>query len=230
MKKALYLILTFMLLLSLCACSESGTKSSVTSGAKTQTETGDENKKEPEKTNTISIADQLEIGGYSYKSDWSNYFFMTIKNNSSLNADVFVEVNFYDSDGNIVGAKSGSQEAIESGHSVLLYFMPDEDYASVEYELTAEEETWYECVQSDLTYEATEAKDKIILSVTNNGEEAAEFVEASVLFFKGEDIVGFSQNYTTDSDSELKPGKTINKEMDCYQEFDSYEVFLTGRR
>ena len=34
-----------------------------------------------------------------------------------------------------MGAKSGSQEAIESGHSVLLYFMPDEDYASVEYEL-----------------------------------------------------------------------------------------------
>lgn len=230
MKKFFCLILAFVMVLSFCACSGESAKSSVTSDYEPQTNKETEKKEEPPKEDSIPIVEQLEVEKYSYKSDWFNYFFMAIKNNSSLNADISVEVNFYDSDGKLVGAKSGSQEAIESGHSVLLYFMPDEDYSSVEYELTAKEETWYECVQSDLTYEATEAKNKIILSVTNNGESAAEFVEASVLFFKGDEVVGFSQNYTTDDDSELKPGKTINKEMDCYDEFDSYKVFLTGRR
>ena len=108
--------------------------------------------------------------------------------------------------------------------------MPDEAFVTMEYELEVSEEEWYDCVQSDLSYEATEAKDKIILSVTNDGDEAAKFVEVSVLFLNGENVVGFSKNYITDDDSELKPGKTIMQEMDCYEDFDSYQVFFSGRR
>lgn len=236
MKRMICLVLALVLAVSVCGCSSNG---STTSGSVKSQEPGKNGASDQKDSDAPaekgpgpeeSIADKLDVTGYSYKSDFSNYFFMVVKNNSELNAEISVEVNFYDDSGKIVGAKSGSQEALESGHETLLYFMPDEDYATVEYEITAKEETFYECVQSDLTYEATEAKDKIIVSVTNNGEKPAEFAQVSVLFFNGEDVVGFDQNYVTDDDSELKPGKTINKELDCYKPFDSYLVFLSGRR
>lgn len=113
---------------------------------------------------------------------------------------------------------------------MILFFMPDEKFARMKNELSAEIEDWYECVVSDLSYEYTEAKNKIILSVTNNGAESAEFVQGSVLFFNNGEVVGFSWNYFTDNDSEIKPGKTIKREMDCREKFDDVKVFLTGRR
>lgn len=176
------------------------------------------------------ISKELDIKGYKYKSDYFNYFFLTIKNNSDLDLRISADVNFYGADGNLVGANSKSQEAVESGYSTIFYFMPDEDFSDVEYEIGFEEEPFYDCVLSDISYEGTVAKNKVILSATNNGDKPAEFVEASVLFFKNGEVVGFSQNYTTDDDSELKPGKTINKEMDCYNSFDDYLVFFSGRR
>lgn len=177
-----------------------------------------------------SVLSKLEVSQFSYSNDYWNYAFLTIKNNSEYNLDISANVTFYNEAGELVGAKNASQEAVESGYDTILYFMPDEAFATMEYELEVSEEDQFDCVQSELSYEATEAKNKIILSVTNNGEEAAEFVEASVLFFNGENVVEFSRNYITDDDNELKPGKTIMKEMDCYEDFDSYQVFFSGRR
>lgn len=177
-----------------------------------------------------SVLKQLKVTEYHFKNDYWNFAFLEIKNDSPYNLDISADANFYDKDKNLIGAKNNEQEAVESGCSTLLYFMPDEDYSDMEYELNVSEEEYFECVQSDLSYKVTEAEDKVILSVTNNGDKPAEFVEAYVLFFKGDSPVGFSSNYVIDDDSELKPGKTLNQEMDCYEEFDSYKVFLSGRR
>lgn len=177
-----------------------------------------------------AVISQLDVQELSYSNDFWNYTFLLVTNNSEYDISFSVNVNFYDEAGTLVGAKYGSEEAVESGYTVLLYFMPDEKYATIDYEFSVDEEDFYDCVLSDLSYEGTVAKDKVILSVTNNGEEPAEFVEANVLFFNGDKLVGFSNNYFVDDDSELKPGKTINKEMECYDTFDSYQVYLAGRR
>ena len=108
--------------------------------------------------------------------------------------------------------------------------MPDEKFARMEYELSVKEEKYYDCVISDLSYESVSAKDKEIVSVTNNGSEAAEFVEVYALFFKEGKIVDFDSTYFVDDDYELKPGKTITEELHCYEDYDSVEFFLTGRR
>lgn len=187
----------------------------------------------PAKTGSFDAKDaveKLEISEYHFSSKYSNYAFLTIKNGSDYNLDISVSAKFYDSDGNLVGAKSADQDAVESGYDTILYFMPDETYESMKYEIDVSETKYWNCVQSDLSYEADEAKNKVILSVTNNGTEAADFVEAYVLFFSRDEPVSFTQNYVVDDDSELKPGKTISKEMDCYEEFDSYRIFLSGRR
>lgn len=191
---------------------------------------GEAKDKSPKKFDAQTVASQLEVKELSYSTKYWNYAFLVIQNNSEYDLSISANVTFYDEAGNLVGAKSTSEDAVESGYDTILYFMPDEDFATMEYELEVDEETWYECVLSDLSYDGTVAKDKVILSVTNNGEKAAEFVQASVLFFNGDTLVGFEQNYIVDDDSELKPGKTINKEMDCYEDFDSYQVFFSGRR
>lgn len=183
-----------------------------------------------EEFDSESVLKQLKITEYHFKNDYWNFACLEIKNDSPYNLNISANVNFYDEDKNLIGAKDDEQGAVESGYSTILYFMPDEDYSDMEYELNVSEEEYFECVQSNLSYKATEAEDKVIVSVTNNGDKAAEFVKAYVLFFKGDSPVGFSSNYVMDDDDELKPGKTISQEMDCYEEFDSYKVFLSGRR
>lgn len=172
---------------------------------------------------------QISVEEFSYSTDFWNYGFLVIKNNSGFDINISVNVDFYNGDA-LVATKSDEEEAFESGTEIILYFMPDENFTIMKYEISVSEEKWYDCVISDLKYDTTEAQDKIILSVTNNGQEPADFVEGSVLFFSGEKVVGFAQNYFTDDDSEIKPGKTIKQEMNCYESFDRIRVFLSGRR
>lgn len=182
------------------------------------------------KFNEATVLSQLEVTEYAYSSSWYQYGFLAIKNNSNFDLDLSVSVKFYDASGNLIGANTKSQEAFESGTEILLYFMPDEEFARMEYEFSADKEDWYECVVSDLTYESVSAKNKEIVSVTNNGEKPAEFVEVHALFFKGGKVVGHNSTYFTDDDYELKPGKTITEELSCYEDYDSVKFFFTGRR
>ncbi|MEG1104036.1 MAG: hypothetical protein RSD78_04240, partial [Oscillospiraceae bacterium] len=92
------------------------------------------------------------------------------------------------------------------------------------------QEEYFECVQSDLSYKVSNAKNKAIISVTNNGNEAAEFVEYNALFFQKGKLIGCDNGYAIDDDGKLQSGKTINSEADCFEEFDDVKVYLTGRR
>ena len=176
-----------------------------------------------------AVLSKLEVTKYSYSTKYWHYAFLVIKNNSEFDLNISAEMKFYN-DGNLVGASSTSQEAVEAGTETILWTMPDEAFTDIEYTLEAKEESIYECVISDLSYETTSAKKKEIVSVTNNGTEAAEFVEGYVLFFEGDTLVDFDDAYFTDDDSEIKPGKTITKELECSKNYDSIKIYFTGRR
>lgn len=135
----------------------------------------------------------------------------------------------YDAAGNLIGAESNEVYAFEAGTETLPSFNADEEFASMTYELTIEQEDYYDCVVSDLNYETVSAKEKEIVSVTNTGKKAADFVEGYMLFFKDGKIVDFTTTYFVDNDDELKAGKAITKEMECYEEYDSFLLFFTGR-
>lgn len=181
------------------------------------------------KFDTETVISQLEVQEYTYRTKFSEYLFLAVRNNSEYNIEMSVSAKFYNEE-SLVGAKTTSQEAFEHGTEIVIYFMPDEAYTSVEYDISVSEETWYKCITSELSYETTAAKNKEIVSVTNNGEYAAEFVECHALFFKDGKVVGHSGTYFTDNDFELKPGKTITEELDCYEEYDDVKFFFTGRR
>ena len=181
------------------------------------------------KFDSDAVVSQLKVTEYSHKSDWSHYHFFEIENGSEFDLEISIAVKFYNGVGELVGAQSDDERAFEHGQKILFYFMPDEEYTKTEYEITVAEETFYSCVVSNLSYESVPAKEKEIVSVTNNGEEAAEFVECSALFFKNGEVVDFDWTYFVDDNDELKPGKTISKEIDCYEEYDSVKFFFTGR-
>lgn len=176
------------------------------------------------------VLEQLKVTEYSYKNEWSYYHFFEVENESEFDLEISIAVKFYNEAGELVGAQGDDECAFGKGQKILFYFMPDEAYSKTEYEISVAEETYFSCAVPDLSYESVPALEKEIVSVTNNGEDAADFVECSALFFKGDEAVHFDFVYFIDDDDELKPGKTITKEISCYEEYDSVVFYFTGRR
>lgn len=203
----------------------------------TATKIDGETADEPETTNAptlffneAEVLSQIEVTEYSYSNEWAHYAFLVIKNNSEYTLNISAAVKFFNESGELIGAKNGNERPVGSDTEVCMYFMPDEKFATMEYELSVERDKSYESIVSDLSYEATSAKNKEIVSVTNNGSEAADFAKVHALFFNGDQVVEYSYKYVVDNDDELKPGKTISAELNCYEEYTSVRFFFTGRK
>jgi len=160
--------------------------------------------------------------------DTSQWYYIVIKNNSEQTVDVFLAVKVFNADGNIVGARNDSKGPVSPGEETLLAFAFDEPFETTAYTVEARPSR-YEGVSQHLTYESFQAKNKEIIEVTNNGDAAAKDVEAQVLFFYDGKVVYHNRAYFSDADGELKPGKSIAKEIRCPEKYDSFKVYLMGR-
>lgn len=172
-----------------------------------------------------SVKSQLEYTEYT----WKKYVALVIKNNSDRNIEIDVNMKFKDGSGSLIGTKNDGEHAFESGQEIVFVFYNDTTFDSYEYDVSVSEEKYYTCVLSSIECEVNTTDKKAILSVTNTGEKAAEFVEYTILYMNGDNVVGYDWGYATDNDSEIKPGKTINKEGTCYEPFDHVQVYFTGR-
>lgn len=192
----------------------------------------EENADKKPKLEESDYLNQLEIKEYSYLSSGDyTYYFMVVKNNSNETLKLEANITAKDESGKLIGAQSMSQEAVESGYSVCMYTTFDEGIPSTfEYSMSAKPDDYFKPVLSDIKSEITQTEKKVIISCTNEGKEAAQFVEARALFFKENTLVYSGSIYCTDDDSELKPGSTIIKEIDSYEEFDTVGMYLSGRR
>lgn len=163
---------------------------------------------------------------------WYTRRFMIIKNNSNETVDVSTSSLAYSSDGTMVGADDSDFYALGAGCTSVLYeaFETDSDISYYEGNMKVKRSEYYESVIQDLSYVQNNVDDGAIFQVTNNGSEPADFVEGYVLFFKNGQLVHYESSYFTDDDSELKPGETISKQITSYEEFDSMQFYLTGRR
>lgn len=177
-----------------------------------------------------AVLAQLEVTEYHYKTDWYNYAFLVIKNNSEYDLDISAAVKFLDDEDALVGADDTYEDPVQAGTETILCVTSDTKYDHISYELGASISEYYEGVVAELSYEATKGKKKQIVTVTNNGEDPAEFVQGYGLFFKGEKVVGFDSAYFTDDDSQIKPGKSVTKELSCYNKYDSVQFYFTGRK
>ena len=175
------------------------------------------------------IAENLVVDQYSHSTRWSTYVFHVIENTSEFTLEISGSLKTFDSAGNIIGAKSSSEEAVGAGQKTILRYNLDEDFDNSEYDISVSAEKYYKPVTQNLTYENSKATNKEIITVTNNGDIVAKFVEVNVLFFNGDTLADSGSRYFTDDDSEIKPGKSITEEISCREENDSIIVLFTGR-
>lgn len=208
-----------------------------TSAENTDISSGNKTETSPNKKQTNigafdaeTVVKQLKVTEHCGET-YGHYFpVLIIENPTTYNLSLSVDIKFYDKSGKLVGAKSDEVYAFEKGTKTIMQFSVDEEFDRMEYEFTVEEEDYYNCVISSLKIESVSAKDKEILSVTNIGTQAAEFVEGFALFFKNGKLIGTDWTYFTDDDSELKPDKTITKELTAYgEDYDAVEFYFTGR-
>ena len=176
------------------------------------------------------VIKQLQVTEYVWDTLFGNYVALVVKNNSSSLLRLTTNVLFKDDSGALIGTQSNEVRAFEPGAEAAILFQNDEAFSSYEYSLQASEETSYKGAVLALSCDTNISGDKAILSVTNNGSLTAEFVEYTVLFMSGDQVVDYGWGYCVDSNNEIAPGKTEHAEARAYgNEFDSVKVYLTGR-
>ena len=175
--------------------------------------------------NEDEVVSQLTITRYDSRSR----VFLVIENNSQYRLSIEIEVKLYNGNGQMNGYKTLEARPVDNGTKAIVTFSYDEPFAKMEYTVSAEKEDYYTCGTANLSYTSIAAKNKEIMTVTNNGTVSLDSVMVYVLFFKGNTIVDYGFTYFTDDDFELKSGKSITKEIYCYEEYDSILVFFDGR-
>ena len=185
-------------------------------------------------TETPTEKEKIEIvKEYTYSDGfWYTYHFVVVKNISNMSLSVDTNTLAYDENGALISVGSGSIDILEPGCTTIYYEAFETTDKIAKYEITSnvERSSYYKYGISNLDYNITDIKNGKIIQVTNNGTEPIEFVEGYLLYFKNGNIVGWSSNYFTDDDYELKPSKTISQQYSIYDEYDSVEFYLTGRR
>lgn len=159
-------------------------------------------------------------------------YLLVLKNNSPETANAHGDVVAYDAEGNILATSSAGVDALGSGKEQVMSFYFS-DLAGVDhfgYNVDYKVETDYEDVGDDIEIQETINGKSVVITCTNNGDEVAEFVEAYVLFFKGEQLVEYNWTYLYDVDFELRPGKTVSDNVYCFEDFDSIKCYYSGRR
>ncbi len=203
-----------------------GSNSSTGSETKNDNEHGAANENVP--FNSSQVLNQLEVTEYSY-TEYSRVFtFLAIKNNSCFELEISAKIKYYDVYDELIEETEKIGGVLASNSEMLLSLNTAVSYATVEYELSVEEATYRKSAVHDLSCESIKEQTKAVVSVTNNGEKAVIFVTAHVLFFNGDKLVGHRIGFFEDDEHELKPGETMTETLDCYEEYTSVRVFLSG--
>lgn len=178
--------------------------------------------------------DEIEIiREYTYSDGfWYTYHFVVVKNISNVPLSIDTSTLAYADDGSLISVGNGSVIIIEPNCTTIYYeaFETTKNIARYETTREIEQETYYKYGTKNLSYTQTKIENGEIIQVTNNGTEPIEFVEGYLLYFKNGNIVGWSSNFFTDNDYEIKPGKTISQQYSIYEDYDTTELYLTGRR
>lgn len=184
-----------------------------------------------------SITNALIVRDWIYETRFgSMYHIFEITNNSPYTLSININETAKNYNGVAIGANSTEEEDIPTGHTVFItnYFNNVTGTKNFDTTIQTKQEKYYIPVVQNVALEVTDLGDKILVKGTNNGPDVVEFAEATAVFFNGDEVVGYSTEYLTDNDSELKPGSSISQQIEYYNfddiSYDSVRVHLTGRK
>lgn len=223
MKKTKKIILSLVMIMCLFLTSACGSSKSEDEGSNTtsgtNTNSSSNSKSSSEKLSVTTSAEVAKSGD----------LIVYITNDEKTTVDVDVEVEFYDADGKIVGTDEFYLNGIKSGTTTASEaYNSTDDWES--YKVYADaEETIYTSYLSEVSETHNDNKEEIIVQVSNDSEDEINTISASVVFYKGDEVVGISE----DSDFDIKSGRTANltfyypydKNYDDL-DFDTYKVYI----
>jgi len=178
-----------------------------------------------------AIAKKIKVqNDYKFCGRYSlyTYEYLVVKNTSDFDVQLTAKIKFLDEDSNMLGVTSDSITVLGAGEEVCLKFASDRDFASYDVTFTVAEVRYYDPVVSNLTTSTTKVDGKVIIEVANSGKKDAMFVQYTVFFFNGEELVGAETGYIVDSQSLIKSGSSEIKQETCRETFDSVKVYLEG--
>lgn len=170
----------------------------------------------------------LEVKTYQWNDDSQFYLALEVKNTSQYTLDINGTVTFYDSNKAMIGSQDNVQTAVPSESSILLVYYNESEFSSYEYDLTPSKSEYYVPMTQNLQIESNNTDKKVVISVTNNGDIPALFVQMKALFFQGDTPVSFNRTYCMDSDSELKPRAAKTCEIRSTKDFDTVKLYVDG--
>lgn len=167
---------------------------------------------------------------FVYECAYYSMQYLVVRNAGKSAAEVSVSSKAYDKDNNILGSGSSTICVLGAGETSITGVMFRNESGVARCKTTIETyKPIYEPVISGIAYKGSIVKDGVVIDATNNGSTPAEFLEATVVFYKKGVPVYVMDRYMTDGDDELKVGKTITEQFDLYEDFDSYAVYFDGR-
>lgn len=178
--------------------------------------------------NADEVVKQLKMTEHILKQNYSNQAIVIIKNESPYHLEIEVTASFFDHQEKLIGTSSDNECAFQSGHELAFVFRNKENFSRVDYDIWVDKEDSYGCVLSKLSYDISSTDEKAIISVTNNGDKTAHYIEYTVLFLNDDKVVNYDEGYCMDGDSEIKPGRMQRAEAYSSEPFDSVKVFLSG--
>lgn len=168
---------------------------------------------------------------YFWNNDPDTAVFLAIKNNGKQTVGISVNVTGYDADDNVVGAGTADIEVIGSNEESICYcYFENATVDHISYSMSFDEEPYGKPILSELDIAQNVNGENVIVTVTNNSDKPAYFVEAYAIFLDSEGKVVYSDSvYIMDANSSIQPGAALSETLECYYEFDSVVVLLTGR-
>lgn len=179
----------------------------------------------------ISPSDIEEVNQYKWDSHGYNYVGLELKNNSKSTICLNAQFIFYDENDKIIGTKKPDYVAFESQSNILLYVANEDPFDHYEYKLNPSVDKINKPMQSKLKSDVNETNNKLIFSITNEGDSEAKFVKCTVLFLRAGEAVYQSYSYAGASNGSIAPSETELAEIDKPYNipYDEYVLFLDGR-
>ena len=174
------------------------------------------------------IIKKIKVTEYKYIAYGKARTVLILNNESDYTLRINVDFKFYDNNGNLISAKNRSSNAVEKGQDTIMYVILDEDYDKLEYEISAEEDTYYKPIVKQLEYKSSKGKDKEVLTVTNNSDLTGQAIEGYAVFFNNNNVVCVDFEYYSDSNGVLKSKKSLTKEFNCDTSYDDVKFYFLG--
>lgn len=153
-----------------------------------------------------------------------------VKNNNDIPIKMEVEVEFYDSDGMIVGSDSDTLYVVAANSEIVTQFWSTPDsFDSYKIYVDAEIVVYYKSYIDSIELIHNNTGKDIAVQVKNNSSDVIDDVRVAVVYYNGDKVVGYDDGSGYDIKSDRSANITLyyprgRNYKNVY--FDSYKVFV----